>query len=230
MGLCLVFEPATGIRASLTRTLNEFSETRMERAPTIRSKAYFRLSWLHGLVTERLRYTPLGWSKHYEINESDLRFACDTIDQWISNQGKEVVLFCFIELRTKCFLVFRGNRLGCTSLFDRFLYLRRPIRQPVCSERKISTINQLFFLIFFSFDQRLLASFVAKFFCEQSLQSTYPLIKDDFSSLLVPLPQETSKHKYVDWVKNLPANEKPTWLGLPDNAEKVLLISEGPFD
>ena len=90
MGLCLVFEPATGIRASLMRTLNEFSETRMERVPHIRAKAYFRLAWLHALVTERLRYTPLGWSKHYEINESDLRFACDTIDQWIRGEGKEV--------------------------------------------------------------------------------------------------------------------------------------------
>ena len=72
------------------RTLNEFSGTRMERVPHIRAKAYFRLAWLHALVRERLRYTPLGWSKHYEINESDLRFACDTIDQWIHGEGKEV--------------------------------------------------------------------------------------------------------------------------------------------
>ena len=90
MGLCLVFEPATGIRASLMRTLNEFSENRMERIPSIRAKAYFRLAWLHALVTERLRYIPLGWSKHYDINESDLRFACDSIDQWIRNEEDDV--------------------------------------------------------------------------------------------------------------------------------------------
>ena len=77
------------------------------------------------------------------------------------------------------------------------------------------------------FDQRLLASFVAKFFSAESLNESYPLIKDDFSSLLINLPQETRKNKYVEWVENLPSNEKPTWLGLPDNAEKVLLISEG---
>ena len=90
MGLCLVFEPATGVRASLKRTLNELPANRMERTPHIRAKAYFRLAWLHALVTERLRFTPLGWSKQYEINESDLRFACDTIDQWIRQEGKEV--------------------------------------------------------------------------------------------------------------------------------------------
>lgn len=79
----------------------------------------------------------------------------------------------------------------------------------------------------FRFDQRLLAAFVTKLFCQESLNSSYPLIKDDMSSLSVPMPQETMKSKCLEWVKQLPVNEKPTWLGLPDNAEKVLLISEG---
>jgi dynein heavy chain 1 len=77
------------------------------------------------------------------------------------------------------------------------------------------------------FDQRLLAAFVAKLFCQESLNTSYPLIKDDVSLLTIPMPQDSTKHKYVDWLKQLPSNEKPTWLGLPDNAEKVLLISEG---
>ncbi|CAF0861312.1 unnamed protein product [Adineta steineri] len=189
MGLCLVFEPATGIRPSLMRTLNEFSESRMEKIPNIRAKAYFRLAWLHALVVERLRYTPLGWSKHYEINESDLRFACDTIDQWIRNEGKDDIAWDALRyLIASCIY---GGRLD----------------------------NR--------FDQRLLASFVAKLFCQESLNSSYPLIQDDTSSLSIPMPQDTTKMKYVEWVKQLPANEKPTWLGLPDNAEKVLLISEG---
>jgi dynein heavy chain 1 len=72
-----------------------------------------------------------------------------------------------------------------------------------------------------------LADLVAKLFCQESLNNSYPLIKDDGSSLLIPMPQDTTKNKYVEWVKQLPPNEKPTWLGLPDNAEKVLLISEG---
>lgn len=46
------------------------------------------------------------------------------------------------------------------------------------------------------------------------------------SSLLINIPQDTTKHKYIEWIKQLPSNEKPTWLGLPDNAEKVLLISQ----
>ncbi|CAF3586053.1 unnamed protein product, partial [Rotaria sp. Silwood2] len=39
--------------------------------------------------------------------------------------------------------------------------------------------------------------------------------------------QDTTKNKYIEWIKQLPSNEKTTWLGLPDNAEKVLLISQG---
>jgi dynein heavy chain 1 len=72
-----------------------------------------------------------------------------------------------------------------------------------------------------------LTAFVTKLFCQESLNTSYPLIKDDISSLLVSMPQDKTKNKYVEWVKHLPPNEKPTWLGLPDNAEKVLLISEG---
>ncbi|CAF4574901.1 unnamed protein product [Rotaria sp. Silwood1] len=189
MGLCLVFEPATGVRASLMRTLNEFSENRMERIPHIRAKAYFRLAWLHALVTERLRYTPLGWSKHYEINESDLRFACDCIDQWINNEGQDNIAWDALQyLIASCIY---GGRLD----------------------------NR--------FDQHLLAAFVTKLFCQESLNTSYPLIKDDFSSLLISMPQDTTKSKYIEWIKHLPSNEKTTWLGLPDNAEKVLLISQG---
>ena len=55
----------------------------MFQVPNERSRLYFLLAWFHAIVQERLRYAPLGWSKKYEFNESDLRCACDTIDIWI---------------------------------------------------------------------------------------------------------------------------------------------------
>ncbi len=72
-----------------------------------------------------------------------------------------------------------------------------------------------------------MATFVAKLFCHESLNTSYPLIKDDVSSLVISMPQDTTKNKYIEWIKQLSSNEKPTWLGLPNNAENVLLISEG---
>ena len=55
----------------------------MMKPPSERARIYFLLAWFHAVVQERLRYAPLGWSKGYEFNESDLRVACDTLDTWI---------------------------------------------------------------------------------------------------------------------------------------------------
>ena len=57
----------------------------MMRAPNERARLYFVLAWFHAIIQERLRYSPLGWSKKYEFNESDLRVACDMLDTWVDN-------------------------------------------------------------------------------------------------------------------------------------------------
>ena len=51
--------------------------------PHERARLYFLLAWFHAIIQERLHYAPLGWSKKYEFNESDLRMACDTLDTWL---------------------------------------------------------------------------------------------------------------------------------------------------
>lgn len=61
--------------------------------PHERARLYFLLAWLHAILQERLRYSPLGWSKKYEFNESDLRMACDTLDTWLESVA---------QVRTKC--------------------------------------------------------------------------------------------------------------------------------
>ncbi|KAL3321193.1 Cytoplasmic dynein 1 heavy chain 1 [Cichlidogyrus casuarinus] len=82
-GRVLVFEPPPGIKASLLRTLASVPASRMCRAPSERGRLYFLLAWFNAVVQERLRYVPLGWSKRYEFNESDLKCACDTLDVWV---------------------------------------------------------------------------------------------------------------------------------------------------
>ena len=37
---------------------------------------------------ERLRYTPIGWSKKYEFSEADLRCAVEVIDQYFDKSGE----------------------------------------------------------------------------------------------------------------------------------------------
>ena len=35
------------------------------------------------------------------------------------------------------------------------------------------------------------------------------------------------REQFLQWVENLPDNQTPAWLGLPNNAEKVLLTNKG---
>lgn len=93
-GRVFVFEPPPGVRANLLRTFSTVPAARMCKAPNERARLYFLLAWLHAILQERLRYAPLGWSKKYEFNESDLRCACDTLDTWIDS----VAMACGISL------------------------------------------------------------------------------------------------------------------------------------
>ena len=35
------------------------------------------------------------------------------------------------------------------------------------------------------------------------------------------------REQFLQWIENLPLNQTPSWLGLPNNAEKVLLTTKG---
>ena len=47
----------------------------------------------------------------------------------------------------------------------------------------------------------------------------------DDGSLVVP--GGTSLKDFTDWIQKLPEREPPTYLGLPANAEKLLLVGQG---
>ena len=50
-------------------------------------------------------------------------------------------------------------------------------------------------------------------------------VESDDGSLLVP--SGTSLKEFMDWIQKLPEREPPTYLGLPANAEKLLLVGQG---
>jgi len=84
----LVFEPPSGIKAALVRSYTQtITQQRTEREPIERKRLHFIVSWFNAVVQERLRYTPIGWSKTYEFNESDQRCTLDCIDEWIDSMG-----------------------------------------------------------------------------------------------------------------------------------------------
>ncbi|KAI5541278.1 dynein heavy chain family protein family [Trichomonas vaginalis G3] len=74
----IVFEPATGIRANLKRLSN------FQWPESPHKQLVINFLWLHAVIVERLRFAPLGWSKIYEFNTSDLNFATQVGFRWLS--------------------------------------------------------------------------------------------------------------------------------------------------
>jgi dynein heavy chain 1 len=85
----LMNEPPPGVRANLLDSLRSLSPERLVApGPVERYRLYFNLAWLHAILVERLRYAPVGFSKIYEFNDSDLDAALGTIDSWMTAVAK----------------------------------------------------------------------------------------------------------------------------------------------
>lgn len=84
----LMNEPPPGIKANLFDSLRSISSSRLSQGPAEKIRLYFLLAWFHAVVQERLRYVPLGWSKAYDFNDSDMASAFSTIDTWLNSVAK----------------------------------------------------------------------------------------------------------------------------------------------
>jgi dynein heavy chain 1 len=56
--------------------------------------------------------------------------------------------------------------------------------------------------------------------------TTSPSSEDETVDALI-VPSGTGMKDFMDWVNRLPEREPPTYLGLPANAEKLLLVGHG---
>lgn len=196
----LVFEPVPGLRAQLSTVFGNLGQKRIERGParSVRARLYFLLAWLHAVTLERRRYTPIGWTKSYEWTDADLKSAADTLDNWLDEaaRGRESLPPNMVPLE------------ALRSLFSQTIY-----------GGKIDN----------DFDQSLLDTMLNKLFSEQAFDSNFCLAKALGSDILAP---ETGSHEatsfegLMSWVMNLPEQQAPSWLGLPDNAEKVVLTEK----
>lgn len=79
-----IFELPEGIKSNVYRNLQGiFTEEQFEKEPSERKQIYLQITWLHAVIMERLRYTPIGWSKKYEFSEADLKSTIEIIDQFL---------------------------------------------------------------------------------------------------------------------------------------------------
>eukprot|EP00043_Microstomoeca_roanoka_P020037 m.234910 g.234910 ORF g.234910 m.234910 type:complete len:4574 (+) comp17091_c0_seq1:164-13885(+) len=191
-----VYEPASGLKASLVRALHTIPEHVMAREPAERGRVHLLLCWLHAVIVERLRYAPLGWSKRYEFGEADFKTAYDTIDMWLdlTAQGRSHV---------------------------------DPAKIPWDALQELITSSIYGGRIDNDTDMRLLRAFVDRFFTAASFEEGFPLVEADEAAETAAIyaPEGTRRDQFLQWADSLPNSQSPAWLGLPANAENVLLTN-----
>jgi dynein heavy chain 1 len=77
-----------GINANLLDSLGSITSQRLAQGPAEKICLYFLLAWFHAVVQERFRYLPLGWSKVYGSNDSDMSSAFGIICTWLNAVAK----------------------------------------------------------------------------------------------------------------------------------------------
>lgn len=76
-------------------------------------------------------------------------------------------------------------------------------------------------------DWRQLETLVHSFLTPAAFEDDYKLVAGVENDECLALPTQTSMRDFVEWVNRLPEREPPTYLGLPANAEKLLLVGHG---
>ncbi|KAI9886106.1 MAG: Dynein heavy chain, cytoplasmic [Watsoniomyces obsoletus] len=202
----LMYEQPAGIRANMQDSLSSLS-TRAMREPVERTRLYLLLSFLHAVVQERLRYAPtLGWKGFWEFNESDYECSAFIIDAWVDSVGH-----------------------GRTNVAPQ--KLPWDVIRVLIAESYGGKIDD-------EEDFKILQELVAKVMTPAAYDQDYQLVEAKSGTLDstgtgtgtgtegLTAPGGTGMRDFMEWVQRLPEREPPTYLGLPANADKVLLVGQ----
>eukprot|EP00808_Paulinella_micropora_P012801 g22584.t1 len=198
----VIFEPPVGIKASLKRIFKSLKPEKVNRAPAERPRLFLLLAWLHAVIIERLRYTPVGWTKTFGFSETDQRVAADALDEWIDSAA--------------------GDRANLPPNKIPWDALRVALEIVVYGGRVDN-----------DFDQARLDAFVRSLFTPNaydrnfSLALTYVDSSDSKSPPVLVLPEVSNYEGFMSWIEKLPEFRDPQLLGLPSNAERMLLQQNG---
>ncbi|KAL2153811.1 hypothetical protein VTH82DRAFT_4967 [Thermothelomyces myriococcoides] len=204
----LMYEQPAGVRANMKDSMSSLS-TRSVRSPVERTRLYLLLSFLHAVVQERLRYAPnLGWKGFWEFNDADYECSAFVIDTWIDAAAQN-----------------RTNIAPANIPWDMIRYLiTETYGGKIDDDGDFRELNKLVetFLTPAAFEighKLVAAAAAAANTGEQEGGGEAP------SELVVP--SGTSLQEFMGWIQRLPEREPPTYLGLPANAEKLLLVGLG---
>ena len=198
----LMYEQPAGIRANIRDSLSSIT-VRAAKPPVEKARLYLLLSFLHGVIQERLRYVPvMGWRSFWEFNDSDFECAAFIIDTWIDKlaQGRSNVAPLKIpwELIRKLITETYGGKIDNDQDWLQLQSLVAKVMVPAAFEDDHKLVEPL------PYDK------------QDALSG-----KQDGG---LTVPSGTTVKDFIAWVDALPEREPPTYLGLPADAEKVLLV------
>ncbi|KAL2143584.1 hypothetical protein VTI28DRAFT_10234 [Corynascus sepedonium] len=199
----LMYEQPAGVRANMKDSMSSLS-TRSVKSPVERTRLYLLLSFLHAVVQERLRYAPnLGWKGFWEFNDADYECSAFVIDTWVDAAAQN-----------------RTNIAPANIPWDMIRYL--------VTETYGGKIDD-------DADFRELNKLVESFLTPAAFEIGHKLVAatagaeqaGDGTPAELEVPSGTSLQEFMGWIQRLPEREPPTYLGLPANAEKLLLVGLG---
>jgi len=87
-GLKLTNEPPKGLKANMTRSLNDIGEERYEGCtkPREYKKLVFALAYFHAAILERRKYGAIGWNIAYEWMNSDFNTSELNLRMYLDEQ------------------------------------------------------------------------------------------------------------------------------------------------
>ncbi|KAH8738601.1 dynein heavy chain, partial [Cryptosporidium ryanae] len=226
ISMTIVLEAPVGLRAALKRAseatikanvLNSNvegkggdSESLKNSNTTISLRLNFLLAFLHSVILERKRYTPLGWTKYYDFSEADLQCCLGIVREWTpAGQSVDPEQIPWDAIRKLVSQVAYGGRLD--NIVDKQILkiLIEDILSPKSFEDKFKLISST------NGWEKLL-----------SKKKSGANSEGGNISLIAP---DTDKRvqTYLDWIEAIPDKNSPIWLGLSPLAENVILAQKG---
>ena len=217
----LMYEQPAGVRANMKDSLSTLS-VRAVQQPREKARLYLLLSFLHAVIQERLRYAPtLGWDGFWEFNDSDV--SCSPLVKlWhLTNEPQYECAAYIIDTWMDAVANGRTNVAPVKIPWDLIrILITETYGGKVDNEADFKQLSEL----------------VNNFLTPDAFENDHKLVKgapreeaefhsEGDGSLTVPEGNEMKD--FMEWVNNLPEREPPTYLGLPANAEKLLLVGHG---
>ncbi|KAL8738025.1 MAG: hypothetical protein Q9181_001132 [Wetmoreana brouardii] len=200
----LMYEQPAGVRANMKDSLSTLS-SRASKEPVEKARVYLLLSFLHAVIQERLRYAPtLGWKGFWEFNDSDYECAAYIIDTWVERiaHGRTNIAPVKMpwELLRTLITETYGGKVDDEEDFSQLAKIVDQCMTPAAFEDGYRLVKGV-------------EGKEAKMYSEGDGGLT--------------VPEGTTMADFMEWVNHLPEREPPTYLGLPANAEKLLLVGHG---